>query len=275
MKRRRFFPRQATGAGPGGRSVLHAGATILALLLLWEIAVRIWRPPKHVWPALGDVAEVFATKGAVLLANAWATAYETLIGFGLALVVGIAGGILMNTSKRLAQALWPAILFAQMTPKIALAPLLLAWFGFGLLPKIIIAFLITFFPILLSTYTGLRAVEPEKEELARSMRAGPGAYLLRFALPSALPFIFSGARISITLAVIGAIVAEFVGADKGLGQLLLQSATNLDTPLLIAAVLLLGFMGVTLYGAVLLAEFLFIPWHISQRGGSSVAAGEI
>ena len=243
--------------------------------MIWEAAVRIWRPAKHVWPALSDVADVFATKGPILLVNAWATAYETLIGFGLALVVGIAGGILMNSSKRLAQALWPAILFAQMTPKIALAPLLLAWFGFGLVPKIIIAFLITFFPILLNTYTGLRAVEPEKEELARSMHAGPGAYLLRFAFPSALPFIFSGARISITLAVIGAIVAEFVGADKGLGQLLLQSATNLDTPLLIAAVLLLGFMGIALYGAVLLAEYLFIPWHISQRGGSSVAAGEI
>ena len=107
------------------------------------------------------------------------------------------------------------------------------------------------------------------------MRAGPGEYLLRFALPSALPFIFSGARISITLAVIGAIVGEFVGADKGLGQLLLQSATNLDTPLLIAGVLLLGLIGIAMYGAVLLLERLLIPWHISQRGATSVAAGEI
>jgi len=275
MKRRRIFQRQATAPGGWGRAVLHAGAAIVALLSIWEASVRIWHPARHVWPALSDVAGVFATKGPTLLANAWATAYETLIGFGLALIVGVAGGIVMNSSRRLAQALWPSILFAQMTPKIALAPLLLAWFGFGLIPKIIIAFLITFFPILLSTYTGLRAVEPEKEELARSMRAGPVAYLLRFAFPSALPFIFSGARISITLAVIGAIVAEFVGADKGLGQLLLQSATNLDTPLLIAAVLLLGSMGVALYGAVLLAEYLFIPWHISQRGGDRVAAGEI
>src|SRR5690242_9591661 len=103
------------------RQAVHVGVAIAALAIVWEGAVRIWHPAKHVWPAIGDVVEVFAAKGAIMLANAWATAYETLIGFALALVVGIAGGIAMNASRRLAQALWPALLFAQMTPKIALA----------------------------------------------------------------------------------------------------------------------------------------------------------
>jgi NitT/TauT family transport system permease protein len=201
----------------------------------------------------------------ILVAHLWVTVYETILGFAFAVVGGILAAMVLNSSTRLATILWPTILFAQITPKVALAPILLIWLGYGILPKIIISFLISFFPILANAYAGFRSVDTETEELARSMGCNIVTYFVRFQFPHALPRIFGGARIAITFAVIGAIVAEFVGSDHGLGYLTLLAARTLNSPLMVAAILVLGVMGIVLFYLVGVLERLVIPWHISQR----------
>ena len=147
-------------------------------------------------------------------------------------------------------------------PKVAVAPLLLVWFGFGLMPKVLIAFLIAFFPVVINTAVGLAAIEPEKIHLARSMGLGALDTFFKIRLPDALPSIFGGLKISITLAVVGAVVGEFVGGDAGLGYLLMVANGSMDTQLLFAGIVCLTVLGVVLFGLVELAERLAIPRHI-------------
>jgi NitT/TauT family transport system permease protein len=147
-------------------------------------------------------------------------------------------------------------------PKVAVAPLLLVWFGFGLLPKVLIAFLIAFFPIVINTAVGLASIEPDKIQLARSMGFGATATFFKIRLPAALPSIFGGLKISITLAVVGAVVGEFVGGDAGLGYLLMVANGSMDTQLLFAGIVALTILGVALFLLVELAERLAIPRHI-------------
>jgi NitT/TauT family transport system permease protein len=253
----------------GWQSVLQRVARvilgIIALGVVWQLVIWVFEPPDYLMPAPRTVITAVAIQRAALAYNSWITAWETIFGFGIALVGGIMGAVLLSLSSRLAMVLWPTIMFAQITPKIALAPLLLAWFGFGLMPKMIIAFLMTFFPILLHTYAGFCSIEAEKEELSRSMRASYLGYLFRFQFPHALPHIFSGARVAVALALLGSIVSEFVGSDNGIGHVLLIASTNLDTPLLIAAVIILAIMGVVSFYGVVAIEALVIPWHVSKR----------
>jgi NitT/TauT family transport system permease protein len=198
-------------ASSAGHRIAKLALRIVVLCVIWEVGVRFFEPPDYLLPRLSAVIDVMVVQHKTLAVHSWTTIWETLVGFGIAVVGGIVGAIALSLSPRLAMVLWPTIMFAQITPKIALAPLLLAWFGFGLLPKMIVAFMMTFFPILLHTFAGFRSIEAEKEELARSMHASRVSYFLRFQFPHALPHIFSGARVAITLALIGAIVAEFVG----------------------------------------------------------------
>jgi NitT/TauT family transport system permease protein len=254
------------------QSIVRAIIGIIAVVAAWQLVIVLLQPPDYLLPPPAAVMATVVTQYKTLAANTWTTTWETVLGFGIALLGGIAGAVLLSLSARLATVLWPTIMFAQITPKIALAPLLLAWFGFGLLPKMIIAFLMTFFPILLHTYAGFASIEAEKEELSRAMQASYLGYLFRFQFPHALPHIFSGARVAIALALLGSIVSEFVGSDNGIGHVLLIASTNIDTPLLIAAVVILAIMGVVFFYAVVAAEALIIPWHISHRRQSPAEA---
>jgi NitT/TauT family transport system permease protein len=245
---------------------------IIVVVAAWQLAIVLLQPPAYLLPPPATVLTAVVTQYTTLAANTWATTWETLLGFAIALLGGIAGAVLLSLSTRLAMVLWPTIMFAQITPKIALAPLLLNWFGFGLLPKMIIAFLMTFFPILVHTYAGFSSIESEKQELSRAMHASYLDYLFRFQFPHALPHIFTGARVAIALALLGSIVSEFVGSDNGIGHILLIASTNIDTPLLIAAVVILAIMGVVFFYAVVAAEAVIIPWHISQRRHSPAEA---
>lgn len=248
--------------------------TIALVALIWEASFTIGNPSEYLFPSLHSVIRTAINQWRVLVAHLWVTSYETILGFGLAVVGGIVGAIVLNSSKRLATILLPTILFAQITPKVALAPILLIWLGYGILPKIIISFLISFFPILANAYAGFRSVDTETEELARSMGTGVITYFVRFQFPHALPRIFGGARIAITFAVIGAIVAEFVGSDKGLGYLTLLAARTLNSPLMVTSILVLGLMGILFFYLVGLIERLVIPWHVSQRRPSLMDALE-
>jgi NitT/TauT family transport system permease protein len=159
----------------------------------------------------------------------------------------------------------PFLVLSQTFPKVAIAPLLIIWFGLGMLPKILVSFLVAFFPVIISEVTGMRSVETETMELIHSMQATPLQTFWKIRLPYALPHLFAGLKVAIAFAIVGAVVGEWVVADKGLGYVLLWASGNLDTPMLFSVFVILMGIGVILYYAIVWLERLFIPWHVSIR----------
>ncbi|WP_265520413.1 ABC transporter permease [Oerskovia flava] len=262
----------------GGRAVALVSASwrpVGVLLLLfagwWFVA---WRElvPAYLVPAPGAVWDTMVADWAMLLEHTWVTTVETVIGFLLAAVIGVATAVLLVYSKTAEKSLYPLILFAQVIPKIAIAPILVVWFGFGMTPKIILAVLIAFFPVVVSAVAGLRSVDPELLELSATMGASRWKTFRKIRFPGALPQLMSGLKVAVTLAVVGAVVGEFVGADRGLGYVLLLASGNLDAPLLFADLILMSLIGVVLFLLVELAERLLIPWHASRRGNLALAS---
>jgi NitT/TauT family transport system permease protein len=215
----------------------------------------------------GSLLVSFVPRGEipVLLYHGIITTQEAIAGFLLALVGGLALAVALFMMPRVAAVIWPTILFLQITPKVAIAPLLLVWFGFGTLPKIVVAFLISFFPVLSNSLVALRSVDEDILGLASAIRVSRLAEFRYFLIPHTLPQIFAGARIAVTFAVIGAVVGEFVGSDAGLGYLVILGARTLDTPLLTGAVIALAVLGILLYGAVVMVERMLIPWDFAKR----------
>jgi NitT/TauT family transport system permease protein len=199
------------------------------------------------------------------------TLMSVLIGFVASVAVGVPLAFAIVLSRRIERVSMPFLVMSQTVPKVAIAPILVVWLGFGILPKIAIVFLISFFPIVVSTVVGLKSVESDMIDLVRSMGAGTSKIMMRVRGPSALPQMFAGFKIAICLAVVGAIVGEFVGSDKGLGYLLLTSTGSLDGTLVWSALFILIAMGVTLFAIVSRLERLLIPWHISIRAEETAA----
>jgi NitT/TauT family transport system permease protein len=237
-------------------------AVIAGVLAFWEIGTRLFSVPAFLLPPPSAIAVSFAANWALLLSHGWVTTLEILLGFGLSIVIGIPLALAIFLSPVFSRSVLPLLVSSQAMPKVAVAPLFLVWFGFGLLPKVLIAFLIAFFPVVINTAVGLASIEPEKIHLARSMGFGAIATFFKIRLPNALPAIFGGLKISITLAVVGAVVGEFVGGDAGLGYLLLVANGSMDTQLLFAGIIALTILGVVLFLLVELAERLCIPRHI-------------
>jgi NitT/TauT family transport system permease protein len=196
----------------------------------------------------------------ILLEESWVTSLECIYGFLLALGIGIPIAVVMTYSRVANQMFYPLLVASQSIPKVAIAPILLVWFGTGIESKLAMAFVIAFFPIVVDTATGLRSTSPELLELARSLQCSRLQTFFKIQLPSALPSIFSGAKIAVTLAVIGAVIGEFIGSNEGLGNLLLTANSQLNTPLAWAALVVLSVLGMILYGAVVLAERIMMPW---------------
>jgi NitT/TauT family transport system permease protein len=241
---------------------------VIALIGGWQIWVTLFSVPLYLVPPPTAVVAAFLNNGPALIDASLATATEILLGFLLAIVVGVPLAIAIFSSPTFANAIYPVLISTQAIPKVAVAPLIVVWFGFGLLPKVLIAFIIAFFPIIIDTVIGLNSIEREKLYLARSMGLGRVKTFAMFRLPQALPAIFGGLKVAVTLAVVGAVVGEFVGADSGLGYLLLKANGVLDTPLLFAALVLLTIMGVGFFAAVALLERLVIPWHREITAGA-------
>jgi NitT/TauT family transport system permease protein len=240
----------------GLRSLLKPTLLVVLLLVLWELAVRLLAVPRFLVPPPSSVFLQIYSSFSVLLHAGLITTRETLEGFALAVVFGVALAILVISSKTLEESLYPVLIFVQLTPKMAVAPLLIVWLGFGEAPKAAIAFLLAFFPIVISTIAGLRSVSPDLLEMLQGMRANRAQILLKARFPSALPFIFSAMRVSITLSVTGAVVAEFVGANEGLGYLITVSTSNMQTDLTFAAIFGLALIGGALFSLIRLAERL-------------------
>ncbi len=244
--------------------------TLLGTVVLWEIAVRAFRVQEYILPAPSRALAQLLSEWKYLLFHSWVTTQEILLGFALAVVVGVPAAVLIAYSPLFERSLYPLLVASQSVPKIAIAPLLIFWAGIGMLPKVLVAFLISFFPIVIDTVVGLRSVEPEMLYLAQSMGAPEWRIFTKIRFPSAAPHIFSGLKISITLAVVGAIVGEFIQADQGLGYALLQSSSVINTPLSFAVILILAALGVLLFTVIDWFEKRLIYWHASQRARTPV-----
>ena len=190
---------------------------------------------------------------------------EAVLGFGLGLVAGLAVGALVDAVPVLRRAIYPLVVASQTVPIPAIAPLLLIWFGYGLLPKILVTALIAFFPLAVNTVDGLRSTDRDVLDLLRSLGAGRWGRFRLAKLPSALPFVFSGAKIAVSVAVIGAVFGEFVGSSAGLGYLINRSRAQFLTDRVFACIVLLAIMGIGLFALVVLAERLLLPWRRAGR----------
>lgn len=241
----------------------------LAVVAIWWLVTELGWVQPYIIPSPIDTWEAFAQNSQYLAANTWVTTYETLVGFVIAVVVGVFVAVMMVYSQGLEKTLYPVILFAQVIPKIAIAPLFVVWLGFGLAPKILVAVLMAFFPVVISGLAGLRTVDPEILELTSTMGASKLRTFTKVRLPAALPELLSGLKVAATLAVTGAVVGEFVGANEGLGYVILQANGNLDTAMLFAALIIVSLLGVILFMLIQLAEKFLIPWHASKRGQKS------
>lgn len=250
-------------------SVLYPSALVIALLLLWEAGTRLLDIPRFLLPPPSVVLVSLVDNAKLLLGHTWITTLEIALGFILSILIGVPLALAIFLWPPFSRAIFPLLVSSQAMPKVAIAPLLLVWFGFGLLPKVLIAFLIAFFPVVINTVVGLASIEREKIYLARSMGLSGSATFFKIRLPNALPSIFGGLKISVTLAVVGAVVGEFVGGDAGLGYLLMVANGSMDTALLFADLLVLTVLGVVFFMLVELAERIAIPRHAS--GGKAGA----
>ena len=246
--------------------------TILVAMLVWTAVVWVFKMPNYILPYPVAVAKDLWAQGAFLIGHMWVTLYSTLLGFAIAIIAGAFAAILIVSSKTMERAFMPLMVFAQTFPKIAIAPLFVIWFGFGIIPKVVVATLICFFPIIINTSVGLASVENDMVDLIRSMAATKWQVFTKVRIPNALPYFFSALKISITLALIGAIVGEFVASDEGLGYLILVYEANLMTSNLFATMTVLVLMGALLFYMIIGIENIFLPWQrAKQELGTTVS----
>lgn len=249
------------------RQVLSVSATFVGFLLLWQLVCMIFNIPSYLLPTPTDIIARMIQDSDVLLRHSGVTLFEILAGFGLSVLFGIPAAVIIVYSKYFSQSVFPLLIALQCVPMISIAPLLVTWLGFGMVTKVMIAFLISFFPIIVSSVVGLKSMEKEMLMLATSLRANRMQVFLYFRLPKALPSIFGGFKVGITLAVVGAVVAEFVSSDRGLGYLQLVANSRLDITMQFCVIVMLGIIGLTLYNIVGLIEKIALPWYRAARGG--------
>ena len=239
------------------------------LFVLWELACRLFKIDKFILPAPSEIFAAMAQHWKPLLRHSLVTLWTTMAGFAIAVAFGIVLGLVVGWSRTIYRGLYPVMIGFNSIPKVAIVPILVVWFGIGEVPAILTAFLISFFPIVVDTIVGLRSIDPAMVQLARSMGAPPYRIFLRLRLPNALPSVFAGLKVASTLAVVGALTGEFIGSDRGLGYVLLQSSAQLNTPLLFATLVTLSLLAMAFFFVVERVERLLIPWHVSQRARPS------
>jgi NitT/TauT family transport system permease protein len=254
----RLFLRTCYGALP-------AVAVFVASVIVWEVVIVVFKVKEFLVPAPSKVLKQLFNPNLSWPYHFWVTAWETLAGFTVAAVFGIAVAYLIVHYRRLNQIVYPYILLAQIVPKVAVAPLFFIWFGFGEVPKVLVAFLVAFFPIIIDTMVGLHAADPDMLDFMRTLNASRYKTFMRVKLPAALPHIFGGFKVAITLAVIGAVIGEFVGAESGLGYAIIRAQSHFRTDQVFASLFLLSVLGMVLFMAFALMERLAIPWYARMK----------
>jgi NitT/TauT family transport system permease protein len=235
------------------------------LFLVWEFAVHLTGVKEYLLPPPSKVWTEFLKRYPTVMGGAFVTTQEIIAGYLLAIVVSIPLALAVAYSRFVENAIYPVVVFLQIIPKIAIAPLFIIWFGFGFTPKLLLVFLLSFFPIVVSSIAGFKAVDPEIMDFARTTGASGWKMFFKIRLPQALPDIFTGLKVGAALSATAAVVAEFVASDRGLGYLLLQYNGNLETPMVFAIVVLLSLIGLAVYYVVEIIERIAIPWHVSQQ----------
>ena len=252
------------------RALVWPAVVTLAILVIWEQLVTALRVKTVLLPRPSLIAGVLWNQAPLILEHMWPTFYQIVVGFLLSLAGGVLVAVLITYSDVVRKGFYPLIVLLQIVPKVAVAPLFVVWFGLGDLSRLLLAFLIAFFPIVINTAAGLTSVDDDFVRMARAYMGTRRQIFTKIRLPHALPLIFGGMKISITLAVIGVVVAEFVAAQRGIGYLIVMANGLLDTPLMMAAIVALSLMGLLLYGIVAALERLVVYWHVpteTPRGG--------
>ncbi len=240
--------------------------TAALILLAWEVAVALLKIRPIILPPPSRVGLALVTRRGLLLQHLWPTLWQCLAGFLLAVVAGVGVGVAVTLSAVVRRALTPHLVAFQVLPKVTVAPLFILWWGVGATSRVMLAFFICFFPMVVNTAAGLASADPEIVRMARAFTATRGQIFRKVQLPHALPFIFSGLKISATFAVIGIVVAEFVSSQEGLGYLMIFSQGLLDTATMLAAIVVLSLMGLALYGGICLLERVCIYWQEPAAG---------
>jgi putative hydroxymethylpyrimidine transport system permease protein len=255
------------------RRVLPPLAIVLALLGVWELAAR-WelladalRIEPYLVPAPSEIAESLWEDRSLLAENGWVTLQEVVLGFACALALGVAFALALHLSDTLRRAFYPLLVASQTIPIVVIAPILVIWFGFGIAPKLVVIALVCFFPITVNTLDGLRAVDPELPKLMRTLSASRWQTLWRVEAPASLPYLFSGAKIAVAVAVIGAVFGEWVGSSSGLGHLMLEASAQLLAPRMFAGVVVLSTIAIALFGLLSLLERRLAWWGRAEAGG--------
>ncbi len=239
--------------------------SIVAIFVLWEALVVVFKLPTYLLPKPSEIFISIFYNWQSFLYHSLVTGGETLGGFLLSIIVAIPLGALIVSSFFLEKLLYPPIIVTQAVPKVAIAPLLLIWLGFGITSKVAVAFLVAFFPLVVNTVVGLRSPSSEVIMMVRSLGATRNQTFIKIRFPAALPNIFAGLKVAITLAVIGAIVAEFVGSDSGLGYLMLVSQGVMDTTKMFGAVIAVSVMAILLFQLLNVLERIALPWYTREE----------
>jgi NitT/TauT family transport system permease protein len=237
-------------------------AALVIFVALWEAVCRLFRVPAYLVPAPSAIFTDTAQLSGPVVMHTLATGETVLLGFAASVVISLPLAVLITASPLLANAIYPLLVVTQSIPKVALAPILVVMLGSNELPRVVVTFLVAFFPLVLSIAAGITAVPPELIELGRACKASRWRELWRIRLPYAVPFVFSGLKAAITLSVVGAVVGEFVNADRGLGYLIVTSTAFFRVPLAWGALVLLSLMGIVLFQAVVIVERVFFPWAV-------------
>jgi NitT/TauT family transport system permease protein len=246
-----------------GSRLSGVGLPLLGVIIAiggWWAGTEIFQVREVFLPSPGDIAIRFMEQPGYLFRETWVTLYETLLGFAIGAIGGLIVALVFTMSRVLERATMPLFVALNAVPKTALAPMLLVWAGFGTKPKVVMAVLICFFPVIVSSMAGMSSTPSELGELTRSLQASRLQQYLKVRLPWALPQVFVGLKVAISLAVVGAVIAEIVNPGQGLGNVIVLAGYSSDTPLAFAAIVLLALLGVVLYYIVAVAERLLLPW---------------
>jgi ABC-type nitrate/sulfonate/bicarbonate transport system permease component len=237
----------------------------VTFLAIWQLYATVSGVPESSLPSPTEILQAMVDNRALLAENAWVTIQEIALGYLAAIILGVGLAVLICSSKMIERAVYPWLVVSQMVPIVAIAPIIVIWTGFDIRPKIIVIALVSFFPIAVNTIDGLKAADPEMDNLLKTLGAGRWKRFRTADFPAALPFIFSGLRVGAALSVIGAVFAEWVGSSAGLGYLILSFNNQTATAEMFGAVIVLALIGLALFGAVGLVQKITIPWYHDAR----------
>jgi NitT/TauT family transport system permease protein len=246
-------------------SVAYAFSLLAVVVIGWQAAVEFFHVPDIILPTPVAIASYLIRRDHLFITHLWPTLIQTLWGFLLAVIGGVLLAIIIALTDVGRRAVMPLLVVAQIVPKIAVAPLLMLWFGLGDLSRVLIAFLVAFFPMVINTASGLSSVEPEVTLLGRAFARSKWMFFRKIQLPHAMPYIFDGMKVSITLAIIGVIVAEFVSSERGLGYLIIFANGQLDTVMMMTAIVVLSAVGLGLYGIIAILAKIVVYWGAASR----------